>query len=243
MALRALRGGADDDTREVVDRTLAKLEAAAGDGARRRRRWSTPGATTAPDADPPARLARGRRRRRPAGAARPTTCPPATRSPSASSTRAAWSPPHGVAYLDAWCHSAEAPRLFRLDRIHEAEVLDTPVETTAEAPRDLSDGLFQRSPGRPRLVTLGCSRQARWVAEYYPVEEVRPVADGDGSRSTCSSPTSGGCSGCCCGWRRTHGGRPPELADDVHGRRHSEALSLYASRRRTDRDSTSHNTT
>jgi len=33
VALRALRDGSDDDVRPIVDRTLAKLEAAAGDGA------------------------------------------------------------------------------------------------------------------------------------------------------------------------------------------------------------------
>ena len=51
----------------------------------------------------------------------------------------------GLTYLDAWCHSAEAPRLFRLDRIADAEVLDTPVATPAEEPRDLCDGMFARS--------------------------------------------------------------------------------------------------
>src|SRR5215207_2604844 len=84
---------------------------------------------------------------------------------------------NGVPYLDAWCHSAEAPRLFRLDRIHEAAVLDSPVETSPEPPRDLSDGLFQRSQ-ETTLVTLRLRPQARWVVEYYQVEAVRPGADG-----------------------------------------------------------------
>ena len=54
---------------------------------------------------------------------------------------------HGFDYLDAWCHSAEAPRLFRLDRIQDAEVLDTADRDRArEPPRDLADGLFPRSP-------------------------------------------------------------------------------------------------
>jgi proteasome accessory factor C len=81
-----------------------------------------------------------------------------------------------VAYLDAWCHSAEAPRLFRLDRIHEAAVLDSPVETAPEPPRDLSDGLFQRSQETTR-VTLLLEPQARWVVEYYQVEQVRLTTD------------------------------------------------------------------
>ena len=53
----------------------------------------------------------------------------------------------GLTYLDAWCHSAEAPRLFRLDRIAEAEVLDSAVITDPVAPRDLAAGLFDRSDG------------------------------------------------------------------------------------------------
>jgi proteasome accessory factor C len=83
----------------------------------------------------------------------------------------------GFTYLDAWCHSAEAPRLFRLDRIHEAEVLDVPIETAPEAPRDLGDGLFTQSSDTT-TVTLHLEPAARWVVEYYPVEEVRPRDDG-----------------------------------------------------------------
>ena len=43
----------------------------------------------------------------------------------------------GNTYLDAYCHLAEDQRLFRLDRISTAEVLDTPVEQHAglRAPR------------------------------------------------------------------------------------------------------------
>ena len=79
---------------------------------------------------------------------------------------------HGFTYLDAWCHSAEAPRLFRLDRIRRAEVSEQPVVTTSDGPRDLADGLFARSSDTT-LVTLRLERPARWIVEYYPVEEVR----------------------------------------------------------------------
>ena len=65
----------------------------------------------------------------------------------------------GLTYLDAWCHSAEAPRLFRLDRIEAAEVLDTPIATPPAAPRDLADGLFARSEdtdaGHPAAGAVG----------------------------------------------------------------------------------------
>jgi proteasome accessory factor C len=175
VALRALRGGAGEDTREVVDRALAKLEAAAAaqiGGAP----LVEPGDD---DAAPLARLradlegavARGRQ-------VRLTYYVPARYEESESVVD-----PRGVvtsgcvAYLDAWCHSAEAPRLFRLDRIHEAAVLDSPVETAPEPPRDLSDGLFERSQ-ETTLVTLALQPQARWVVEYHQVEDVRTLADG-----------------------------------------------------------------
>jgi proteasome accessory factor C len=80
---------------------------------------------------------------------------------------------HGFTYLDAWCHSAEAPRLFRLDRIGEAEVLESAIESEPEPPRDLTkEGFFPRSP-ETSLATLELDREARWVVEYYPVHAVR----------------------------------------------------------------------
>ncbi|MBS4753831.1 WYL domain-containing protein [Nocardioides sp. zg-ZUI104] len=86
---------------------------------------------------------------------------------------------HGAhSYLDAWCHRAGGDRLFRLDRIVKAEVLDDPVEVR-RVPRDLSAGLF-RDPGLEGavLVTLRLDRQARWATEYYPVRAVRGLPDG-----------------------------------------------------------------
>jgi proteasome accessory factor C len=83
----------------------------------------------------------------------------------------------GFTYLDAWCHSAEAPRLFRLDRIQHADVLDTPIDTPPEAPRDLGDGLFTRT-GDTTPVTLRLAPDARWIIDYYPVEAVRPRRGG-----------------------------------------------------------------
>jgi proteasome accessory factor C len=175
VALRAMRGSAGEDTREVVDRTLAKLEAAAA--------ASTGGAPLVePGDDDDTALTRLRVSLEDAVArgrqVRLTYYVPARDEeservvdPRGVVTSA------GVAYLDAWCHSAEAPRLFRLDRVHEAVVLDSPVETAPQPPRDLSDGLFQRSQ-ETTLVTLVLQPQARWVIEYYAIEASRPQPDG-----------------------------------------------------------------
>jgi proteasome accessory factor C len=171
VALRALRGGASDETREVVDRALAKLEAAAAEG------------SAAPQIDPgevpPERIDQARLEADLQDAAarqrqvRLTYFVPSrdeqserTVDPRGIVTA------HGFRYLDAWCHSAEAPRLFRLDRIRSARVLRRRIETAPEPPRDLGDGLFTRARDTTP-VTLGLDREARWIVEYYPVEAVR----------------------------------------------------------------------
>ena len=83
----------------------------------------------------------------------------------------------GATYIDAWCHTADAPRVFRLDRIAGAIVTDEPVQTPVEAPRDLSEGIFTRSDDLAR-VTLRLQPPARWITEYYPVEETRTLEGG-----------------------------------------------------------------
>jgi len=170
VALRALRAGSTKDTREVVDRALAKLEAAAA--------GSTP--LVDPGNDLPGTVAlraqledavRDRRQ------VRITYYVPARdeESDRVVDPHAVVSH-HGVAYLDAFCHSADAPRLFRLDRIQEATVLDSAVTTEAREPRDLSDGVFGGEEAT--RVTLSLRPEARWMEEYYAVEEVRPGPDG-----------------------------------------------------------------
>jgi len=44
-------------------------------------------------------------------------------------------------------------------------------------PRDLADGIFQPSTD-DLLVTLRLEPSARWVAEYYPVEETKAARGG-----------------------------------------------------------------
>lgn len=173
VALRALRSGATHDgTREVVDRALAKLEQAAAAG--------TPPLVDPGEAPDAALLDL---RRRLADAVRdqrqvrlvyyvPTRDEESERvvDPHGFDEEA------GAVYLDAWCHVAEAPRWFRLDRIRSAEVLESPV-TTSDAPRELAPGIFDRDEA-VELVTLDVAPAAYWITEYYPVEAVREGADG-----------------------------------------------------------------
>lgn len=84
----------------------------------------------------------------------------------------------GRAYLEGWCRQAEGVRLFRLDRVAAAELLDATAEVPPEAqPRDLSAGLFQPAE-TDELVTLELEPPARWVVEYHPCESVEELDDG-----------------------------------------------------------------
>jgi proteasome accessory factor C len=84
----------------------------------------------------------------------------------------------GRTYLEGWCRRAEAVRLFRLDRVLRAEVLDTAAQVPQEAePVDVDRGLFRPSPDDLRVV-IELSPTGRWVAEYYPCEEVADLGEG-----------------------------------------------------------------
>jgi proteasome accessory factor C len=83
----------------------------------------------------------------------------------------------GKAYLEAWCRRAEATRMFRVDRIDDFTELAEPARPPVEAvPHDVSAGVFRPGAELP-LVTLRVGRGARWITEYYPVEEVRRTGD------------------------------------------------------------------
>ena len=96
VALRALREGSDDDVRPIVDRTLGKLEAAAGDGAAAGGPGRRPDAAAGRAARRAARPALATRSTTGARCGSTTTSPPATSPPSASSTRCGWSAPTGT---------------------------------------------------------------------------------------------------------------------------------------------------
>ena len=81
-------------------------------------------------------------------------------------------------YLEAWCRRVEGVRLFRLDRVDAVRVLDEPAAPPPQAhERDVDNGVYQPEPDAP-AVRLRLSRSARWVADYYPVEDVTSLEDG-----------------------------------------------------------------
>jgi len=177
VALRALRDAGDESVRPIVDRTLAKLEAAAGDGAALAAQVDV---LISPDEAEVNRLrtalsdAVDRRRQVRLGYYVPARDEATERTVDPLRVVTA----EGNSYLEAWCHLAEGQRLFRLDRVSSAKVLDSAVDDHPDVqPRDLAAGLFQPSPD-DTLVTLRLQPKARWVAEYYPVETVSELEDG-----------------------------------------------------------------
>jgi proteasome accessory factor C len=178
VALRALRDGGDEAVRPVVDRTLAKLESAAGDGA------ALAAQVDVQLSEAEAALAGLRVRLEQALQAgqqvRLGYYVPARDEATERTVdplRLVYA--EGNTYLDAWCHTAEGRRLFRLDRVSSAEVLDSPVSDHSDLPpRDLSEGIFQPS-SHDSLATLLLAPSARWVAEYYPVEHVEEAGEGN----------------------------------------------------------------
>jgi proteasome accessory factor C len=79
-------------------------------------------------------------------------------------------------YLQAWCLRAGDERLFRLDRVLTAEVLDVPAGPHPGAGRGAT-AEFRPDP-TGAVVTLHLRSTGRWVAETVPVEAVRNLADG-----------------------------------------------------------------
>ncbi len=77
-------------------------------------------------------------------------------------------------YLQAWCHSAGGERLFRLDRVLAAEVLDEPM---TRRPGPAPSATFRPSDEHERVV-IELDGRARWVAEQLPVDEVTELLDG-----------------------------------------------------------------
>ena len=165
VALRTLHetpGLADTD---AVARATGKIEAAVGDAA--------PG--TVADTPEPERAGTGTvRRALEDGRALRIVYAPAGRD---AVSRRVGDPMRlllvdGRGYLEAWCRRVEGVRLFRLDRVDDAEMLDEPARPHPEAePTDVSDGLFRPAEGQ-RTATLELGPDAHWVAEYYPVDEV-----------------------------------------------------------------------
>ncbi len=174
VALRALREVSPVGERGAVGRALAKLETAAGEvGARA----SAVDIHMDPvDMQTRAAVDEALRERRQLALTYYVPSRDETTERVVDPMRLIFS--EGHSYLEAWCHRVEETRMFRLDRMRQARVLDSPAEPPAAAGRtDLSQGLFQPDADDP-VAVLELAPAAHWVAEYYPIEAQEARADG-----------------------------------------------------------------
>jgi proteasome accessory factor C len=173
-ALRVLSDVPGIVERAAIDRALAKLEATAGTAATAERVLAAPSAsadativTAATDA-----LARGRRLRLRYWVPARDEATERDVDPLRLFTSA------GIAYLAGWCYLVDDLRTFRLDRVLEATVLDVAIDVPDETRRRaLATELFTPAAD-DRLVTFSLDPPARWVADYYPCEDVEERGDG-----------------------------------------------------------------
>ncbi|NYI03996.1 helix-turn-helix transcriptional regulator [Allostreptomyces psammosilenae] len=174
VALRAvarLRGLSEAD-REAVHRAAAKLEEAAGDAAALAGRLAV---TLEPKADVRAAVERALRQGRRLWLQYYTYGRDALTEREVDPIRLIDQGEHS--YLRGWCHRAEDERSFRLDRVADVAVLDEPVRADRGVGEHLSEGLFRPDQELPRVV-VEVTRAGRWVAEYYPPDEVEELPDG-----------------------------------------------------------------
>lgn len=84
-------------------------------------------------------------------------------------------------YLEAWCRTAEGVRLFRFDRIVDAQVLDEPSAPPPPAVQaEPNTSLFDAESADPSLPSalLLIDRSAAWMFDYYPLRVVHELPDG-----------------------------------------------------------------
>jgi proteasome accessory factor C len=83
----------------------------------------------------------------------------------------------GQWYLSGHCQLARDERVFRVDRIESATLLDTVVEVPPPATDGDDRRAFRPGEQTPRIV-LDLRPDARWVLEQYPLEAVEERPDG-----------------------------------------------------------------
>ena len=171
VALRTLRASAAGDELTYLDSALAKLESAMGE------QVNAPVDVVLDEVDPRIRATVGRA----LADGRRLSMTYATETRDEQSRRDV-DPrrvftERGRLYLEAWCLRAEDLRFFRLDRVLDAEVTDTPVTDHDAASRDVSHGMFTVGEQTPFAV-VQLHPAAHWMSEYYPVELVEQADDG-----------------------------------------------------------------
>ena len=160
VGLRALADLPAPTGPEVIDRVIAKLERAAGDAADAHRHVtvSIEGAGEAQDAVSKA-LRDGRR------LALEYYVPARDEVTTRDVDPLRLLVVDGQSYLEAWCLLADDLRIFRLDRIQSAQVLEAPASAHPAPP--VREAIFDSDAATWR-VRLALSQRAEWILDAYP---------------------------------------------------------------------------
>jgi proteasome accessory factor C len=173
-ALRVLSGVPGIVSTAAIDRSLAKLESAAGGTAAAQRVVAAPDVTADPAIVTTVSDALAKSRRVHLRYWVPARDEATDRD--VDPIRLFTS--DGTAYLSGWCHAVEDLRTFRLDRVLEAKLLADDARVPEEVrARALNTELYTPA-AEDRLVTLSLDPAARWVADYHPCESVSERGDG-----------------------------------------------------------------
>ena len=146
----------------MIDRVIAKLERAAGDAADAHRHVTV--------VDRGCRRVPGRRRDAPCARGVGWRCEYYVPARDEVTTREV-DPLRllvvdGQSYLEAWCLLADDLRIFRLDRIQSAEVLDAPGSAASGAAARVRRSSTARL--RTWRVRLALTQRAEWLLDAYP---------------------------------------------------------------------------
>jgi len=177
VALRALGDVGGLVGRDVVERTLAKVEAAAGGSPGRSAVTVGPGTTGSDDgstARTTATLASALAERHPLRIRYYTASRDEVSEREVEPRQLLVV--EGRSYLEAWCRRAEDIRMFRVDRIDDVEVLPDVLQRVSDEAQEAHE-LFELADELP-LAVLELAPAHGWVAEYYPVQEVQQLEHG-----------------------------------------------------------------
>jgi len=113
------------------------------------------------------------------------------------------------AYLDAWCRNSDGRRLFRFDRVEDAQILDEP----SRPPADASGGEVPMPSANRELPSarLEIDPEVIWLLEYYDVE---PETTGSGDTAPVRARMSYGSPAWLARLLSGFGGRVRLLGDD-----------------------------
>ena len=85
---------------------------------------------------------------------------------------------NGKWYLTCWCHMVSDERVFRVDRIKTAEIIDETADVPSGLDASSLEAVYTRGPESIEVVLDLAPQAAFWVTRYYPLEGTEEQPDG-----------------------------------------------------------------